>query len=93
MAKKSEKASLTNPIRETRSVPIGDYGFLSDGEVSALVAPAGSVDWMCVPRFDSPSALGSILGRRAGTLFGHAHRNRDTSPSSGLANISERRSG
>ena len=68
MAKKSEKASLTNPIRETRSVPIGDYGFLSDGEVSALVAPAGSVDWMCVPRFDSPSALGSILGRRAGTF-------------------------
>ena len=68
MAKKSEKASLTNPIRETRSVPIGDYGFLSDGEVSALVAPAGSVDWMCVPRFDSPSVFGAILGRRAGTF-------------------------
>ena len=38
MAKKSEKASLTNPIRETRAVPIGDYGFLSDGEVSALLS-------------------------------------------------------
>ena len=38
-------------------MPIGDYGFLSDGEVSALVAPGGSVDWMCVPRFDSPQRL------------------------------------
>jgi len=49
-------------------VPIGDYGFLSDGEVSALVAPSGSVDWMCVPRFDSPSILGAVLGRRAGSF-------------------------
>ena len=49
-----------------RVVPIGDYGFLSDGEVSALLAPNGSVDWMCVPRFDSPSVFGAILGRHAG---------------------------
>ena len=49
-------------------MPIGDYGFLSDGEVSALVAPAGSVDWMCAPRFDSPSVFGAILGRHAGTF-------------------------
>src|SRR6476659_7199938 len=69
MSKKNGRsAQLTNPIRHARAVPIGDYGFRSDGEVSALVAPAGSVDWMCVPRFDSPSALGSILGRRAGTF-------------------------
>jgi len=67
MAKKNGKgAQLTNPIRHARAVPIGDYGFLSDGEVSALVSPAGSVDWMCVPRFDSPSTFGWMLGRRAG---------------------------
>ncbi|MET0692862.1 MAG: glycoside hydrolase family 15 protein [Propionibacteriaceae bacterium] len=51
-----------------RSVPIGDYGFLSDGEVSALLAPDGSVDWMCIPRFDSPSAFGKLLGRHAGSF-------------------------
>jgi GH15 family glucan-1,4-alpha-glucosidase len=66
---KTEKASrLTGPIASTRAVPIGDYGFLSDGEVSALVAPGGSVDWMCVPRFDSPSVFGGILGRHAGSF-------------------------
>ncbi len=45
-----------------RFVPIGDYGFLSDGEAIALVSPGGSVDWMCLPRFDSPSVFGAILG-------------------------------
>ncbi|MGI8459390.1 MAG: glycoside hydrolase family 15 protein [Propionibacteriaceae bacterium] len=51
-----------------RDVPIGDYGFLSDGEVTALVAPGGSIDWMCVPRFDAPSAFGKLLGRYAGSF-------------------------
>ena len=70
---KTAKAPLPSPTGHTmlgqaRSVPIGDYGFLSDGEVSALVAPGGSVDWMCVPRFDSPSVFGAILGRHAGSF-------------------------
>ncbi len=52
----------------TPVVPIGDYGFLSDGEVTALVAPNGSVDWMCLPRMDSASVFGAILGRHAGTF-------------------------
>jgi GH15 family glucan-1,4-alpha-glucosidase len=55
------------PTDRVAPVPIGDHGFLSDGEVSALLAPDGAVSWMCVPRFDSPSVFGSILGgRRAG---------------------------
>ncbi|WP_116024650.1 glycoside hydrolase family 15 protein [Thermomonospora umbrina] len=46
--------------------PIADYGFLSDCETTALVAPSGNVEWMCLPRMDSPSVFGSILDRDAG---------------------------
>ena len=46
--------------------PIADYGFLSDCHTTALVAPSGNVEWMCVPRMDSPSVFGAILDRDAG---------------------------
>jgi alpha,alpha-trehalase len=46
--------------------PIADYGFLSDCEVTALVAPSGSVEWMCLPRMDCPSVFGALLDRDAG---------------------------
>ncbi len=49
-----------------RDSPIADYGFLSDCEVTALVAPSGNVEWLCVPRLDSPSVFGAILDRDAG---------------------------
>ena len=62
------RARSTSKSAHARSTPIGDYGFLSDGEVLALVSPGGAVEWMCVPRFDSPSVFGSILGRHAGSF-------------------------
>ncbi|RZL23535.1 MAG: glycoside hydrolase family 15 protein [Rhodococcus sp. (in: high G+C Gram-positive bacteria)] len=46
--------------------PIDDYAFLSDCETSCLIARNGSVEWMCVPRPDSPSVFGAILDRSAG---------------------------
>ncbi|MCW3056503.1 MAG: glycoside hydrolase family 15 protein [Solirubrobacterales bacterium] len=45
---------------------IADYAFLSDCETCALIAPSGNVEWMCLPRMDSPSVFGSILDRDAG---------------------------
>jgi alpha,alpha-trehalase len=63
-AANAELAGMAHPV----SVPIADYGFLSDGEVTALVAPSGSIEWMCLPRFDSPSIFGRILGPHAGSF-------------------------
>jgi len=46
--------------------PIAEYGFLSDCQTCALVAPRGNVEWLCLPRFDSPSVFGAVIDRDAG---------------------------
>jgi GH15 family glucan-1,4-alpha-glucosidase len=48
--------------------PIAQYAFLSDCETCALVAPSGNVEWLCLPRFDSPSVFGAVLDRDSGVF-------------------------
>lgn len=49
--------------------PIADYGLLGDSRTAALTSSEGSLDWLCVPRFDGEPVFGSLVGGPAAGTF------------------------
>lgn len=49
--------------------PIGDYGLLGDTRTAALVSSQGSIDWLCLPRFDGDPIFGRLVGGESAGVF------------------------
>jgi GH15 family glucan-1,4-alpha-glucosidase len=58
--------AVTPPTGKTRFFPIGEFAFVSDCHTCALSSPDGWVQWLCVPRFDSPAIFAGLLDHAAG---------------------------
>src|SRR4026207_1090168 len=57
---------MTAPLEP---VPPLDHAAIGNGRVIGLISPTGAMEWLCMPRFDSPSVFARLLDAAAGGVF------------------------
>ena len=65
-AKRLNRPFVFTDQQSTRALSIADHGLIGDGFSAALVRADGAIDWLCLPRFDSPSVFGALLDENNG---------------------------
>ena len=68
-----EAAAIADAPSSPSSSPLPsprlDHGAVGNGRILALISPTSAVDWLCLPRFDSPSVFGRLLDHARGGTF------------------------